>query len=178
MDEFTTSGLWSLPVAGLALLCATWVAIRSHVWLPRASPAAARLRRLVRIHLLEPWLTLAWMFLLSTIDWLGSFFNNGTFGAFFMTLPMLILFSAWRPYPATGIQAPALLWCLRIYGPLRWILTLNMWAAFAYASSSPAPNTGFASGLNFAIVGTFVLWLNIVQIRLILAGVSLSSAKG
>lgn len=115
-----------LIAAVLALFFGTWMADDVATWLPRENVSAKRLRWFVRIHVLEPWITVPWIFLARTISAL-DLSRDALNASFIVTAPMVILLIPWLPYPAKAVQYLRLLWFLRIYGVLRWLLTLYMW---------------------------------------------------
>ncbi len=112
-------------VAILALLFGTWMAIDVKNWLPRENVSTKRLRWFVRIHALEPWITVPWIFLIGSIPALDVS-PDALNTSFILTAPMVMLLIPWLPYPRKAVQYLRLLWFLRIYGVLRWLLTLSM----------------------------------------------------
>jgi hypothetical protein len=146
--------VWSLPAAGLAVLVGAWIAFRVPVWLAATDPATHRLRRLIRLHVLEPWVTVTWIVLLYTVQWLGMLRDDSPLvRSVVVTCPMLILLVPWFPSRITDDARRHLLGLVRMYGIARWGITISMWATFD------------TIGLVIAMIGTIFLWINMIHLR-------------
>jgi hypothetical protein len=66
-----------------------------------------------------------WIFLLGSIPALDVS-PDALNASFILTAPMVMLLIPWLPYPRKAVQYLRLLWFLRIYSVLRWLLTLSM----------------------------------------------------
>jgi hypothetical protein len=153
--------LWSLPAFGLALLLATWVAFYVPIW-PTTSPlVATSLQRIVRIHLLEPWVTITWIVFLYRLNILGDLSQaNPVLRSVIVTCPMALLLVPWfypTGFPPEHSGHVRLTWWLRMYGICRWTITFLLWMTFA------------GIGLAFAVIGVVLLWINVLHMLILLS---------
>jgi hypothetical protein len=151
--DFSTALIFTAIVGGLA---GTLVGVQSFRRMPPLAEGRAPLRWLVLSHLLEPWLTLAWMYGVYRANLIVD--PPALVATLLLTLPMLVLMVPWRFRFTSEPEDAPLVQLLGVYGVARLVNTWCLWLATLMFENS---NWFFF----FATAGTALLWTNVLHVR-------------